>query len=117
MRLSILALTIAGLTGATALAQPMADPTPARTFQCIEPGGQMAPAVCDVTASRIHSRENICTCPAGGQRVEVAVCAKGQTPPADNKALHRIRRKAARDGSLIGDTVAGQPICAAPRKG
>ena len=117
MRLSTVALIIAGLTGATALAQPVADPTPARTFQCIEPSGQMAPAVCDVTASRLNPREKICTCPAGGQRVEVAICAKGQTPPADNKALHQARRTAARDGTLVGDTVAGQPICAPPRGG
>ena len=116
MRLSILALTIAGLTGATALARPIADPTPVRTFQCIEPSGQIAPAACDVTASRLNPRENICTCPSG-HRVEVAVCAKGQRPPADNKALHRTRRTAARDGSLVGDTVAGRPICVAPRRG
>jgi hypothetical protein len=46
----------------------------------------------------------------------VAVCAKGQKPPPEGKALNIARREAARDGSLRGDTVGGQPICVAPRR-
>jgi hypothetical protein len=48
--------------------------------------------------------------------VEVAVCAKGQKAPAESRVLNIARSEAVRDGSLIGDTVGGRPICAAPRR-
>jgi len=86
-----------------------------RTSQCIDTGGQLIPAVCQTPGSRINTRELICNCTNGGLRVEVPVCAKGQKPPAEGKALNVARREAARDGSLFGDTVNGQPICVAPR--
>ena len=54
----------------------------------------------------------MCTCPLGGVRVEVAVCAGGQIPPGESKALNVARRTGARDGTLVGDTVKGKPICA-----
>lgn len=122
MRLSTIVIAVAALAGATVLArtapaQPIAEDPPTRTIQCIDVGGQEIPPVCQVPASRLEKREYICTCPNGGQRVEVAVCAKGQTPPAAGKALNIARRDAIRDGSLVGDTVAGKPICVAPRNG
>jgi len=117
VRLSTVALIIAGLTGATVLAQPAAEKPASRTIQCIEAGGQQIPAVCQVPGSRLEKDEILCTCPNGGQRVDVAVCAKGQTPPPEGKALNIARRQAIKDGSLIGDTLAGKPICVAPRKG
>lgn len=89
---------------------------PATTIQCITVSGRDEPALCKVPPGRLDRSEYICTCPAGGQRVEVAVCAKGQKPPPSNLALDRVRREAARDGSLLGDTVDGRPICVAPRK-
>ena len=115
MRLSTVALIIAGLTGATVLAQPAPQPTPPKTIQCLAPGGRSVPAFCDVPSSRLDDSEYLCTCPAGGQRVAVSVCRKGQTPPAENQALNLARREASRDGSLIGDMVGDKPICAAPR--
>ena len=39
----------------------------------IEVGGQLIPPSCNVPGSRLDSREYICTCPNGGQRVEVAM--------------------------------------------
>lgn len=54
----------------------------------------------------------MCTCPLGGVRVEVPICAKGENPPGENKALNVVRRTGARDGTLVGDTVNGKPICA-----
>ena len=65
--------------------------------------------------SRLETREYICTCPNGGQRVDVSICPKGTKPPPESKALNIARRTAIRDGSLVGDTVDGRPICAAPR--
>ena len=72
-------------------------------------------ASCRVPGSRLDKREDICTCPAGGQRVEVAVCAKDEKPPPESKALNIARRTAARDGTLVGDTIDGRRICVAPR--
>lgn len=117
MRLSTIALIIAGLTGATVLAQPIAETPPTKTIQCIEVGGQSVPPVCQVPGSRLDPREILCTCPNGGQRVEVSVCANGQTPPPESRALNVARRTGIRDGSLVGDTLNGKPICVAPRRG
>lgn len=115
MRLSTVALIIAGLTGATVLAQPASAPTPTRTTQCLEPGGRTVPAVCDVPVSRLDRGEYLCTCPTGGQRVAVEVCAKARAPPPESQALNRKRRSAAVDGSLVGDSLDGRPICVAAR--
>ncbi|MBX3485776.1 hypothetical protein [Phenylobacterium sp.] len=117
MRLHTLgALVALGALGAgAACAQPIDENPPTKTIQCIDVGGQSIPASCNVPGSRLDPREYICTCPNGGQRVEVAVCAKGQKPPAESKALNVARREGIRDGSLLGDTVKGQAICVAPR--
>lgn len=106
---------VAAMAAGAAYAQPISENPPTRTIQCIEVGGQLIPASCNVPGSRLDTREYICTCPAGGQRVDVAICAKGQKPPPESKALNIARRTAVRDGSLVGDTVDGRPICVAPR--
>jgi hypothetical protein len=115
MRIQSLTLALALAAGAAA-AQPISENPPTKSIQCIEVGGQSIPAVCRVPGSRLDPREDICTCPIGGQRVEVAVCGKGQTPPPEGRALNIARRAAARDGSLLGDTIDGRPICVAPRR-
>lgn len=109
--LAPLVLAVAG----GAMAQPIGENPPTKTIQCIDVGGRSIPPVCKVPGSRLDPREDICTCPDGGQRVEVSICAKGQKPPAESKALNVARTTAARDGTLVGDTVAGKPICVAPR--
>ena len=114
MRLQTLTAVLA-LAASGAFAQPINENPPTKTIQCIEVGGQEIPPVCQVPGSRIDPREIICTCPAGGQRVEVAVCAKGEREPPQSRALNRVRRDAARDGSLLGDTFDGRPICVRPR--
>ena len=103
------------LAAGTASAQPISENPPTKTIQCIDVGGQSIPASCRVPGSRLDKREDICTCPAGGQRVEVAVCAKDEKPPPESKALNIARRTAARDGTLVGDTIDGRRICVAPR--
>lgn len=103
------------LAAGSATAQPIGENPPTRTIQCIEVGGQSIPALCRVPGSRLDKREDICTCPAGGQRVEVAICAKGERAPPEGRALNVVRRTAARDGTLLGDTIDGRPICVAPR--
>lgn len=110
MRRLTLALVLATLTAAPVGAQPT-DPTQ-RTIQCISSGGRLVPKSCDVADGRLPGRERMCTCPLGGVRVEVAICATGQPPPGESKALSIVRRTGARDGTLVGDTVNGKPICA-----
>ena len=111
---ALIALVPLLLVGA-AQAQPINENPPTKTIQCIDVGGQSIPPVCKVPVSRLDPREDICTCPNGGLRVEVAVCAKGQVPPPEGKALNIARSAAVRDGTLLGDTVGGRPICVAPR--
>ena len=115
MRAIFIALAVSS-AAVPALAQPISEKPPTRTIQCIEVNGRAIPPICRVPASRLDGREDICTCPVGGQRIDVAVCGKGQVEPPEGKALLRARRAAMRDGSLIGDTVEGRPICVAPRR-
>ncbi|WP_041373559.1 hypothetical protein [Phenylobacterium zucineum] len=115
MRAPIFAGLLALCAGAAA-AQPINENPPTWTIQCIGVSGSLEPTVCKTPPSRLDRREDICWCPAGGMRVEVPICAAGQTPPPESGALERVRRKASRDGSLKGDLFEGRPICAAPRK-
>lgn len=115
MKVLIPALLLALGAGA-ALAQPINENPPRHTIQCIEVSGRQIPAVCQVPASRVDTREFICTCIEGGQRVEVPICAKNERPPPESAAFERARRLAARDGTLVGDTFAGRRICTAPRR-
>jgi len=114
MRPVLLPALLAGLAGAAA-AQPVNERPPTWTIQCIDVSGNTAPASCTVPASRVDQSELICTCPAGGLRTRVPICAAGQRPPPESAALNRTRKAAARDGSLEGDTFEGRPICVAPR--
>lgn len=114
MRLAILTLALS-LAAGGALAQTSKGLDPVTTVQCIEVSGQSIPAVCTAPGSRLDKREYLCTCPDGGMRVDVPVCAKDQPEPAEGKALIRARRDAHKDGSLVGDMIDGRQICVAPR--
>jgi hypothetical protein len=109
--LAVLPLMLAG--GSTAQSTDMNHPT--KTIQCIDVSGRILPADCRVPSSRLDKSEYICLCPAGGDRVQVAICAKGQRPPPESAAYERLRRLVSRDGSLIGDSYQGRPICTEPR--
>ena len=113
MRTLVLALALV-TASAPALAQSLRNP-PTSTIQCVGVSGKPEPVVCKAPASRLDAREDICTCPVNGMRTEVAICAKGERETPDSLAANRVRREAARDGSLIGDTFEGRPICVAPR--
>jgi hypothetical protein len=112
--LSITALSL--LLAGSATAQSGNGHAPGTTIQCLDVAGQEIPPLCDVPASRLDKSEYICTCPAGGQRVDVPICAKGETRPPENVALYRVRRLAMRDGTLVGDTFQGKAMCLEPRR-
>ena len=111
-----LALGLA-LAAGPALAQPVNENPPTTTIMCIDVGGRSLPARCQVPASRLDQREDICLCD-DGRRVEASICPAGVKEPAEGVALMRARREAlAASRTLVGATFNGQPMCVAPREG
>lgn len=111
--LTPLALGLALCAGA-AFAQPINENPPTSTVICLDVSGGSLPVRCNVPASRLDPREDICLC-HDGMRVDVSICPAGVRPPPENLALMRARRQAVRAGSLIGATFEGRPMCVAPR--
>lgn len=114
MRVPLLAL-LAGLAAGTVQAQPVSERPPTWTIQCVDVSGALEPTVCKVPPSRVDATEFICSCPRGGMRTRVPICAAGDEPPPEKVALNRVRREASRDGTLEGDLFEGRQICARPR--
>jgi len=116
MKPSILALATAlSLAGGISAAQPVGGNPPKSTIVCLDVSGRSLPATCRVPASRLDAREDICLCPAGGERVTAPICGPGVRPPAESAAYERARRKAVSHGSLMGAIWQGQAMCVAPR--
>jgi hypothetical protein len=105
-------LALAGAAGA----QPTGGATmsPGITTVCLDVDGSTLPVTCHAQASLIRGTEDICLCNAGGSRTDVPLCLAGERQPGESVALNRARRDAGRDGSLVGDTVNGAPICVEP---
>jgi len=103
------------LAAGAAFGQSLADNPPKTTTICLDVAGKSLPARCKVQASRIDAREDICLCPAGGDRVTAPVCPAGVRAPADSAAYERARLAAVNHGSLVGAMYNGQPMCVAPR--
>lgn len=113
MKIAILTLAAAlSLSAGAVMAQSLDGKT---TILCLEVGGQSIPPTCQVPASRLDNREDICTCPAGGQRVSIPVCPNGVSPPPESAAYQRARYAAISKGSLAGAMYQGKPMCRAPR--
>jgi len=111
--IGLLALAALGFTAAAGAA--LADKPTTRTV-CLDPAGKSLPAHCKVAqASRISQDVDICICPGGADRVEAPVCPKGVREPAESAAYERARKAAVKDGSLVGASFNGQPMCVAPR--
>ena len=49
-------------------------------------------------------------------REPLPICAKGEHRPPENLALYRVRKLAMRDGTLVGDTFEGKPMCLEERR-
>lgn len=102
------ALAFAALAGSS-----LAQPEPMRlatTSQCLDVGGQTRPVTCRRSASRLPTRDDICTCKVG-TLVTVPYCPAGVSPPAEDRAFEKARLDLARDGSLVGDQYQGRDIC------
>jgi hypothetical protein len=101
---------------ALAAGAAFADTSPKTRTVCIDPAGKSLPAHCKVAqASRISEDVDICLCPAGADRVEASVCPKGVRAPAESLAYDQARKAAVKNGSLVGASFNGQPMCVAPR--
>jgi len=111
--LMILGAATALMSG-SALAQSVADPN--LTSICLDPGGQTRPVTCrSQNASRINQREDICQCLHGGDQVTVPFCPRGVKPPVESAAFEHARRSAVVNGSLVGASYQGRPICVESR--
>ncbi len=93
------------------MAQPSPGPQNAATLCLDQLGGNHAPICSSQSASRIASAPDICQCRGPYRQVDAPWCAKGERPPADSAAFERARAKAAKDGSLFGDSYQGRTMC------
>lgn len=83
------------------------------TTVCLEPDGSLSPVACTAPATRLDARREVCECPTG-RRTDAPLCAEGETPPPETRALNAFRRTAGRDGSLVGDRFRDRPLCVIP---
>lgn len=81
------------------------------TTICLDPAGRMLPVRCKTNASRIKYEEYICQCLRGGDHVKIPVCPDGVSPPPESADYELARLAAVRNGSLVGATYEGRPIC------
>ena len=110
MKIAILSAAAAALAlcAGSAAAQSFDGKT---SILCLDVSGKSLPATCRSQASRLNKVEDICTCPMGGDRVTVPVCAEGVKPPAESAAYEKARHAAVTKGSLVGQTFEGKPMC------
>jgi hypothetical protein len=85
-------------------------PAPQDAIICLEPSGTARGTQCKRTS--LTGPSDFCDCPFGTTKVYASVCNPGQTPPPENADYMAFRAKAsAKDGTLVGKTYKGQPIC------
>jgi hypothetical protein len=85
------------------------------TIVCLDVSGKSLPATCQVQGSRLDKREDICTCPMGGDRVTAPICPADVKPPPESAAYEKARHAAVTRGSLVGAMYEGKPMCVTAR--
>ncbi|MBI1407947.1 MAG: hypothetical protein GC145_17670 [Caulobacter sp.] len=103
------ALTLGGTAGAAG-----SSLHPSTRVICLDVGGELRPATCRTSASRLDQSDSICIC-KNAQRVEAPVCDRGEKPVSENRTYELARKEAARDGSLVGDLFQGRRMCVRAR--
>ncbi|THD61236.1 hypothetical protein [Phenylobacterium sp.] len=113
MKLSILLAAASLAVAGAALAQPGVKSSDAMTI-CLNGAGHKVSANCVTrNASRLDTREDVCSCPGASREVKAPVCAYGQNPPGESAAYEQARLKSIVNGRVEG-TWQGQPMCVAP---
>jgi hypothetical protein len=104
------------LAAGLASAQPITAGPPKTTIVCLDVAGRSLPVTCRAPASRIDPHEDICQCNNLGVKTVISICPAGVSPPPDSADYENARRLAAKNGSLVGATYKGRPMCVLPRQ-
>ena len=110
----IAAAAFVAAAGAASAQAPLSQNPPTQTIICLDVNGQTLPVSCKVPASRLDKREDFCTCRTGTQ-VDISICPDGVKAPAENRAYEKARKAAVKNGSLLGATYEGRPMCVTGR--
>ena len=109
------------LTGLALLAPTAAAAAPATQPNetiavCVDVNGALLASDCRAQASRLDTRQDICSCPRG-VRTEASYCPANVKPPPESLAVARARRDVLRkQESLVGATFEGRPLCVERRQ-
>jgi hypothetical protein len=121
MRLSIvltsaaLALTAGGLGSGLASADTLDRSS---TSICLDGSGHQKSVQCrGQDASRLNQQQDICICPGATRQVTAPLCPAGVKPPPESMDYVQARLKAITNGSVVGATWHGQPMCVSPHSG
>ena len=109
-----LAIAAAAALAACVGMQPAAGP---ETYtMCLDNSGVMRAAVCTGGGpGRLSTDPGYCVCGDHSRPVAVPVCLTGQSPPSPTREYELARLSLSRDGTLVGDSYMGQPICMTER--
>lgn len=82
---------------------------PDSAYFCMAPDGR--------EAREVFGPSGNVTCPAPARFISQPFCDAVPRPPSDIAGFYQARARAARDGSLHGDSFEGQPFCVMPKLG
>jgi hypothetical protein len=121
MKLSILlasgALVLS--TGAVSAGLASADTLDrTSTSICLDGSGHQKSVQCrGQDASRLNQQQDICICPGATRQVTAPLCPPGVKAPPESMDYVQARLKAINNGSVVGATWRGQPMCVSPHSG
>ena len=114
MRIPLVIIAAAGLVACVGV-EP-ATVGPEAYTMCLDNSGVMRAAVCTGGGlGRLSTDPGYCVCGDHARPVEVPVCMPGQSAPSATREFELARLPLSRDGSLVGDSYMGQPICMTER--
>ncbi len=83
---------------------------------CVDVSGHMEPAFCTLQPPSKNSM-GFCQCPSVAQKIDAPLCLGGEKQPMETAEYRQAVLAAIRgDGSLVGDTYNGKPMCVPPRQ-
>jgi len=83
---------------------------------CVDTSGYMEPAICSVKVPSKNAM-GFCQCTSVAQKIDAPLCLGGDKQPTDTSDYRQAVLAAIRgDGSLVGDSYNGKPMCVPPRQ-